>query len=74
MLNALMLVVHEPGYFFAPGMMAGWVPFPQGMESDWGQLYLVVAILLNIFIYSWAVFGIWLLIERVRRRETTTRR
>ena len=72
-LTALGAVLPELGvpmveYLVAPGMMAGWILFPLGNEADWIQLYMVVAILLNIFIYSWVAFGIWLLIERVRRR------
>lgn len=69
LLTALMLVVPSPGYFFAPGMLAGAILFPQGAEGDSAQLYLVVAAIMNMFVYSWVVFGVWLLIERARRRN-----
>jgi len=76
MLTALGVVLPDLGvrmveYLVAPGTMAGWILFlfPQGGEGYWVDVYLVVTLLMNVFIYSWVVFGIWVLIERARRRN-----
>jgi hypothetical protein len=73
-LSLLMLVFpilgfREAGYLLWPGLMVGAILFPQGVHGDLPGLYLIVAFFLSVFIYSWVVFGVWLLIEHARRRN-----
>ena len=51
----------------APGMLAAALVFPQGVEGDWPRVYLAVAAVLNVFLLSWPVLGIWVLIRRTRQ-------
>jgi small neutral amino acid transporter SnatA (MarC family) len=57
------------GVLLAPGMLAAAIVFPDGINSNWGKTYLVLAALMNAFVLAWPVlwFSTW--IERFRRRE-----
>jgi len=57
------------GVLLAPGMLAGAIIFPEGIESDWPGIYMLIAALLNAFFLSWPVLWLWVLIDRARRRN-----
>jgi hypothetical protein len=57
------------GYLNAPGFFAGAIPFPEGINGDFPEAYMIAALSMNVLIYSGVVFGIWTLIDRVRRRK-----
>src|SRR5205085_10638600 len=42
------------GVLLAPGMLAAAIVFSQGINSDWGKTYLVLAALMNAFLLAWA--------------------
>jgi hypothetical protein len=56
------------GVLLAPGMLAAAIVFPQGINSDWGKTYLVLAALMNAFLLAWPVLWFWTWIEHSRRR------
>jgi hypothetical protein len=56
------------GYLLLPGIFAAALVLPEGIHSDWAGTYLVLAVLANVFLLSWPVFGFWIRIERLRRR------
>lgn len=61
------------GVFLWPGMAAAAIIFPQGIHSDSGNTYLVLAGVFNSFLYSWPVFGVIILISRLRRNRDERR-
>ena len=56
------------GVLLARGMLAAAIVFPQGINSDWGKTYLVLAALMNAFLLAWPVLWFWTWIERSRQR------
>jgi len=56
------------GVLLAPGMLAAAIVFPEGINSEWGKAYLVLATLMNAFLLAWPVLWFWAWIERSRRR------
>jgi uncharacterized membrane protein YoaT (DUF817 family) len=61
------------GVLLLPGMLGAAIVFPQGPEGDWPDAYMLLAGLMNVFLYSWLMYGAWALIERARRRNQTTK-
>jgi hypothetical protein len=59
------------GVLLWPGIMAAAIFIPGGIESDWPDTFLVLAALMNAFIFSWLVFGATFLVERLRKRRAT---
>jgi len=57
------------GVLLAPGMLAGAIFLPQGVESDWPGVFLAIAGLVNAFMFSWLVLGIWVLIQWLARHN-----
>jgi hypothetical protein len=75
LLVSLSLIALVAGIASIPGCSAGWllllpgaflaaVVFPEGVNSDGGNLYLVLAGLLDITLLAFPVMWIWGLIER----------
>jgi hypothetical protein len=56
------------GVLLAPGMLAAAIVFPEGIHSDWGKTYLVLAALMNAFLLAWPVLWFWTWIGHSRRR------
>ena len=56
------------GLLLAPGMLAAGIFFPEGINSDWANSYLVIAALLNAVLFAWPVLWLWTLISRARQR------
>jgi len=57
------------GVLLAPGMLAAAIVFPEGIHSNWGSAYLVLAALMNGFLLAWPVLWLWRWIEHFRRRD-----
>ena len=56
------------GVLLAPGMLAAAIVFPEGINSNWGKTYLVLAALMNAFLLAWPVLWFWTWIGHSRRR------
>lgn len=56
------------GIMLVPGMLAAAIILPQGPHSDWPTTYMLLAGLLNALLLSWPILGLWMLVERVRRK------
>jgi hypothetical protein len=52
------------GVLLAPGMIGAALFFPEGINSNGGNGYLVVAGLLNVVLLAFPVMWLWKVIER----------
>jgi hypothetical protein len=50
------------GVALAPGMVAAEFLFPQGGQSDWANVYIVVAIVVEALTLTLPVFVLWRLV------------
>jgi len=57
------------GILLVPGMLIAAAVFPQGINSNWGYTYLVIAGLVNAFILAWLLFWLWTAIGRWQKRR-----
>jgi hypothetical protein len=61
------------GVLYLPGALGAAVIFAQGAHSgpysQSAETFFLVAGILNTFFLSWPVLGVWVLIERFRRRN-----
>lgn len=57
------------GVILLPGALLAAIVFPQGPESNAGNVYLVLAGLLDSLLYAFPVMWTWGLIERRRRAK-----
>jgi hypothetical protein len=48
-------------------MLAAAIVFPEGINSNWGNTYLVLAVLMNAFLLAWPMLWFWTWIESRRR-------
>jgi hypothetical protein len=55
------------GVLLAPGMLAAAIVFPEGIHSDWGKTYLVLADLMNAFLLAWPALWFWTWLGNSRR-------
>jgi hypothetical protein len=55
------------GLLLAPGMFLAAVPFREGIHSGSGMTYLVLAGLLDAFVFSWPVMLFWIVAARSHR-------
>lgn len=55
---------------FLPGMMAAGIVFLGGVHSDWATAYLILAMILEVFFFSWPVFGLVVLAGRLRKHKS----
>ena len=62
------------GVLLAPGMLAAAILFPEGIHSNWSNIYLVVAGLMNAFLLAWLVLWIWSVIGHARQRHSLAAR
>jgi hypothetical protein len=60
------------GVLLAPGMLAAAIVFPEGINSNWWKMYLVLAVLMNAFLLAWAVLWFWTSMKRFRWRGRKT--
>jgi ABC-type proline/glycine betaine transport system permease subunit len=56
------------GVLLAPGMLAAGIFFPEGINSEWANTYLVIAGLLNAVLLAWPMLWLWTMISRARQR------
>jgi hypothetical protein len=56
------------GILLAPGMLAAAIVFPEGINSEWGKTYLVLAALMNAFWLSWPVLWFWRWVKHSQRQ------
>jgi hypothetical protein len=57
------------GVLLAPGMFAAAIVFPDGINSNWATIYLVLAVLMNAFLLAWPALWLWAWIGRSRRHS-----
>ena len=50
----------------APGLILGAVAIPQGVHSNWGDVYIFLAMLIDILLYGGLVMLVWRGIARLR--------
>jgi hypothetical protein len=56
------------GVLLAPGMLTAAIIFPEGIHSNWANVYLVAAGLMNVFLLGGLLFWLWPAIGRARQR------
>jgi hypothetical protein len=54
---------------FSPGAMLAAIPFREGLHSDWPVVWLALAALVDLFIFSWLVMLVWTLVTRSRHTQ-----
>ena len=67
----LLLLVNIAGsdsaaVFLAPGMFVALLLFPQGVHGDLPYGYLAFAMIIDVLLCGWVVFGVWRLVRWVR--------
>jgi hypothetical protein len=55
------------GALLLPGALLAAIVFPQGPESDYGMLYLILAGLLDIILLAFPLAWVWKLIQRKKK-------
>ena len=58
------------GMLLAPGMLAGAIVFQEGIHSDYGNLYLILAGILDVCLYGTALYFIFSRLAKRAERNT----
>jgi len=59
-------------FLLLPGIFAAALFFPGGIHSDSPNTFFILVAILNIFILSWPILGLWALIENRLQRNRGT--
>jgi hypothetical protein len=51
------------GFITAPGMFGAAIFFPQGVHGGWPEIYLAVALIIDVALYTWPVLLVWRLLH-----------
>jgi hypothetical protein len=66
---ASFLNAEAAAFLLLPGIFSAALLFSGGPHSDWPTMFFVLAATLNVFILSWPILGLWVLIENFFRRK-----